>query len=156
MEQITIRKARQEDMETLLQFEQGVISAERPFDITLKDDPIQYYNLQQLIAGEDAELVVAVVDNQLIASGYARIEKSKLFYRHVRHAYLGFMYTVPGYRGRGVNALILEALKNWALSRQITELRLEVYFDNQPAIKAYEKMGFAKNLIEMRLGLGEE
>lgn len=143
-------------METLLQFEQGVITAERPFDITLKGDPIQYYNLQQLIDSDDAELVVAEVDNTLIASGYARIEKSRLFHKHAQYVYLGFMYVLPEYRGRGVNALILEALKNWALSRQITELRLEVYFDNQPAIKAYEKMGFAKNLIEMRLGLGGE
>ena len=154
MEQITLRKAVKEDMETLLQFEQGVIKAERPFDITLKEGHIHYYDLQQLIDSVDALLVVAEVDDILIASGYARIEKSKLFHKHAQHAYLGFMYTVPEYRGRGVNSRILEALKNWSLSRHITELRLEVYFDNQPAIKAYEKMGFAKNLIEMRLGLG--
>jgi GNAT superfamily N-acetyltransferase len=155
MEQITVRKAKQEDMETLLQFEQGVIHAERPFDITLKEGEIHYYDLQQLIDSVDAELLVAEVDNTLVASGYARIENSKVFHKHAKHAYLGFMYTMPQYRGRGVNSRILEALKNWSLSRNITELRLEVYFDNHPAIKAYEKMGFAKNMIEMRLGLGE-
>jgi ribosomal protein S18 acetylase RimI-like enzyme len=156
MEHIIIRKARKEDIETLLQFEQGVIKAERPFDITIKRDDTRYYNLPLLIDSDDSELVVAEVDNQLIASGYARIENSKLFFRHAQHAYLGFMYTVPEYRGRGVNAMILEALKNWSASKQVTELRLEVYVDNLPAIKAYEKMGFAKNLIEMRLGLDEE
>ena len=156
MEKITIRKAEKADMETLLQFEQGVIKAERPFDTTLKEGRIHYYDLQQLMDSDDAELVVAEVDSVVIASGYARIEKSKLFHKHAEYAYLGFMYVVPEYRGRGVNGKILEALKNWSLSRHITELRLEVYFDNQPAIKAYEKMGFAKNLIEMRLGLGEE
>jgi ribosomal protein S18 acetylase RimI-like enzyme len=156
MEQITIRKARKEDMETLLRFEQGVINAERPFDVTIKQEDTQYYNLPLLIDSDDSELVVAEVDNQLIASGYARIENSKLFFKHAQHAYLGFMYTVPEYRGRGVNAMILEALKNWSRSKHITELHLEVYVDNLPAIKAYEKMGFVKNLIEMRLGLEEE
>jgi ribosomal protein S18 acetylase RimI-like enzyme len=156
MEQIIIRKAVKEDISTLLQFEQGVINAERPLDATIKREDTHYYNLQLLIDADDSELVVAEVDNQLIASGYARIENSKFFFKHAQHAYLGFMYTLPAYRGRGVNAMILDALKNWSLSKHITELRLEVYVDNQPAIKAYEKMGFAKNLIEMRLGLEEE
>jgi GNAT superfamily N-acetyltransferase len=155
MEKVIIRAAINEDMETLLQFEQGVVYAERPFDTTLKEGHIHYYDLQQLIDSDDAELVVAEIDNTVIASGYARIENAKLFHKHAQYAYLGFMYVVPEYRGRGVNGQILQALKNWSLSRHITELRLEVYFDNQPAIKAYEKMGFAKNLIEMRLGLGK-
>ncbi|CAN5176854.1 hypothetical protein BH11BAC5_BH11BAC5_26560 [soil metagenome] len=156
MKQITIRKAVKEDIETLLQFEQGVIHAERPFDSTLKDGAFRYYDLPQLIAADDAALVVAELDNTIVASGYARIENSKLFHKHAQYAYLGFMYTLPQYRGRGINGMILEVLKNWSLSRHITELRLDVYFGNQPAIKAYEKMGFHKNLIEMRLGLGEK
>ncbi len=33
----------------LRRFEQGVIQAERPFDITLADDPIQYYDIEAMI-----------------------------------------------------------------------------------------------------------
>ncbi|WP_336622662.1 MULTISPECIES: hypothetical protein [unclassified Cellulophaga] len=40
MENIEIRIAKLEDLETLKSFEQGVILAERPFDETLKPDPI--------------------------------------------------------------------------------------------------------------------
>ena len=45
----------------------------------------------------------------------------------------------------------MESLKNWAYSKEIFEIRLTVYQDNLPAIKAYEKAGFKKHIIEMRL-----
>jgi ribosomal protein S18 acetylase RimI-like enzyme len=48
---------------------------------------------------------------------------------------------------------VIETLKQWAISQKINELILEVYYDNAPAIKAYEKFGFSKNMIEMRMGL---
>jgi len=152
MENLTIRRATSADLETLFEFEQGVIAAERPFDITLGDHPIHYYDLQEMINADYVELVVAEVDGIVAGSGYARIETSKLYYKHKQHAYLGFMYVRPEYRGKGINKKIIEALQQWSLSKNIKELRLEVYYDNQPAIQAYIKMGFSKYMIWMRLG----
>jgi GNAT superfamily N-acetyltransferase len=63
------------------------------------------------------------------------------------------MYVLPQHRGKGVNNLVMHALKDWATSRGITELQLEVYYDNASAVKAYEKSGFSKNMIQMRMGL---
>jgi RimJ/RimL family protein N-acetyltransferase len=145
-----IRPAVVADLPMLLQFEQGVISAERPFDPTLKKGEIHYYDIEHMISASHIELLVAELDGKLIGCGYARIEDAKHYSQHPQHAYLGFMYTHPDYRGKGVNKLVLEALKQWALSKNITELRLEVYYDNESAIKAYEKAGFTKLMIEMR------
>lgn len=153
MQNITTRKATLADMDTLLQFEQGVISAERPFDPTLKPGPINYYNLNELITAPHIQLVVAELDGEIIGSGYARIETSKIYLQHQQHAYLGFMYVVPQYRGKGVNQMVMQALKEWAISRKMTELRLEVYYQNSPAVKAYEKVGFSSHMILMRKGL---
>jgi len=150
-----IRKAGVEDIKTLLRFEQGVISAERLFDSTLKDEMINYYDLHALIQSEEAELVVAEVEGKIIASGYAKILQSKPWLKHERHAHLGFMYVEPAYRGRGINAMIIDWLKKWAVSKGIDELRLEVYSGNISAIKAYEKVGFSSNLIEMRMSTKE-
>ena len=49
MSTIQFRVANLTDLPILLQFEQGIITAERPFDPTLKPDPISYYNLEELI-----------------------------------------------------------------------------------------------------------
>ncbi|MBL4675749.1 MAG: GNAT family N-acetyltransferase [Mucilaginibacter sp.] len=148
-----IRKATLDDKPTLLQFEQGVVEAERPFTPEMKDGPQQYYDLDWLLTSPDAHLVVAELNGELIASGYARIDKSKPYLSHAEEAYLGFMYVVPQYRGKGVNRLVIDTLKQWAIARNITELRLEVYSENESAIRAYEKFGFKLYLLQMRMGL---
>ena len=92
----------------------------------------------------------------LVFEHYARIDKSKPFLKHSHHAYLGFMYVVPEYRGQGINKRIINALKNWAAIQNITEFSLEVYYDNISAIKAYEKIGFSRYILEMRYNLEDD
>jgi len=152
MQDITIRKATLNDMETLLRFEQGVITAERPMDPTLGED-IHYYDLNELITAPHIELLVAEKAGKLFASGYARIESAKHYLKHDQYAYLGFMYVTPESRGQGINQLIINQLKAWSAAQGVTELRLEVYDTNLSAIRAYEKVGFGKHMIEMRMGL---
>jgi len=42
---IEIRKVLESEIEVLLSFEKGIIESERPFDPTLKNDEIHYYDL---------------------------------------------------------------------------------------------------------------
>lgn len=153
MEQINIRTATLADLDTLLEFEQGIIKTERPFDPTLKDGHINYYDIAAMIKTPYIEVVVAELGSEIIGSGYARIEDSKVYLKHPKHAYLGFMYVKPEHRGKGVNKKVIAALQHWSIVRGITEFRLDVYNDNLPAVKAYEKIGFSKHLIEMRMEL---
>lgn len=151
MQEIIIRKATQADLPVLLDFEQGVIAAERPFDSTLKEGTIHYYDIAAMITALHIELLVAEAEGRLIGSGYARIDNAKPYLIFNQYVYLGFMYVVPSWRGKGVNKLIINGLKNWAQSQGIAEMRLEVYATNEPAVKAYEKAGFKQLLVEMRL-----
>ena len=151
MNEVIIRKARLSDLPVLLEFEQGVIKAERPFDPTLAEDPITYYDLGEMISSEDAEVVVAICKSQIVSSGYALVKKAKHYLDHEAYSYLGFMYTHPDFRGKGINSKILEVLKQWSEEKGLSEIRLTVYDENLPAIKAYEKYGFKKHLVEMRL-----
>jgi ribosomal protein S18 acetylase RimI-like enzyme len=150
---VTTRTATLNDLAILLSFEQGVIKAERPFDTTLREDPINYYDLSHLITAPDAEVVVAEENGEIIGSGYALIKKAQPFLKHQQFAYLGFMYVKEEYRGQGVNKKVLDTLLGWARKQGLTEIRLEVYAGNEPAQKAYEKAGFQPLLTEMRMGL---
>jgi ribosomal protein S18 acetylase RimI-like enzyme len=150
MNELAIRKATEKDLPTLYRFEQGVIDAERPFIPRLKTGEVNYYDLVHMLSAAHIHLVVAEKNGRLIGSGYARIEEAKHYLDHPKHAYLGFMYVEPEYRGQGINNKIIDALMQWAISQGITESVLEVYYDNHPAIKAYEKSGFIKHLITMR------
>lgn len=153
---LKIRQARIEELETLLEFEQGIVAAERPINPTLKDGEIHFYDLAKLIESPLAAVYVAEFEGKLIASGYVLEKEAKDYLKHDRYAYLGFMYVKPEHRGKGVNQKILDALINWAKERGLTEFRLEVYKDNLAAIKAYEKAGFKPLLLEMRMGIDEE
>lgn len=150
MNQVTTRKAVQSDLPTLRRFEQGIIEAERPFDPTLQEGDIRYYDLEYMLGAPHIHLIVAESGGELIGCGYARIEEGRHYLKHKHHAYIGFMYTIPANRGKGVNKIVLDALLYWARQQNIVEAVLDVYYDNEPAIKAYEKSGFSKHLITMR------
>ncbi|MEM8893772.1 MAG: GNAT family N-acetyltransferase [Bacteroidota bacterium] len=149
----TTRSAKPEDLPVLLEFEQGIIDAERPFDQTLKDGHISYYDLGAFIEAKNVEVLVAEADGQIIASGYIKIEQGKAYHKHDRYGYIGFVYVRPEYRGKGVVQQIINGLNNWAKSQGISEVRLDVYAENDSAVRAYEKAGFGKNLVEMRIDL---
>lgn len=153
MNPVHIRKATLRDIETLLQFEQGVILAERPFDDTLKEGHIHYYDICLLLEAEHSELLVAERNGEVIGCGYARIESSVAYTKHSQHAKLGFMYVVPAFRGQGINKRIMQALLQWVATKDVLEVRLNVYSQNESAIKAYRKIGFSDYLQEMRLSI---
>ena len=151
MKKTQVRPAHLEDLPTLLEFEQGIVTFERPFDPTLADDPISYYDIKTMIGSEDAEVVVAIVDDQIVASAYGKIVEANPYFKYDKYAYLGFMFVHPEFRGRGINGKIIDHLNLWAKSKNITEIQLQVYDENGSAIRAYEKAGFAKYMITMRM-----
>ncbi len=152
---IVVRQATASDLETLYRFQQGILAAERPFDSTIKDGPVRYYDIPGLLASNEVMFVVAETSAEIVGCGFARIEGAKPYLKHSMHGYLGLMYVDPEFRGQPVNRKIIDALKDWCASRGITELRLEVYHGNAAAIRSYEKAGFRSLLLEMRLGLGD-
>ena len=153
MSEVIIRKAHIEDLSILREVEQGVILAERPYDETLANDPISYYDLEGLIQAEDAEVLVAIRGDEIVGSGYAKILEAKIYHKHDRYAYLGYMYVRPSHRGLGINRLIINDLFAWSKAQGVTEVRLDVYEENEAAIRAYRKVGFKGHLLNMRVGL---
>lgn len=148
-----VRKASLKDLPTLLEFEQGLIEAERPMDPTIKDGNISYYDIGLLIKNDESDVFVVEKNGEILASGYAKIMNDRHYLKHDKQGYLGFMFVPIEHRGKGLNKLIMDALINWCKERDVFELRLDVYDTNDPAIKAYEKAGFKKHLINMRFNI---
>jgi ribosomal protein S18 acetylase RimI-like enzyme len=150
IENITTRPAENADLPKLAEFLQILVEAERPFDVTLKEGEIFYYSISDLIADQATQIMVVENNGQIIGCGYAQIRSAKPYEKHEVFGYLGFMFVSPEFKGKGINGLLLDDLKKWILSQGITEVRLEVYSENEPAVKAYEKAGFKKLLTTMR------
>jgi ribosomal protein S18 acetylase RimI-like enzyme len=147
---IAIRRATIADLPKLAEFLQFLVAAERPFDPTLKEGEIFYYDIKEFISDNKTELLVIDYNQQIIGCGYAQIRSAKPYQNHELFGYLGFMYVSPEFRGNGLNNLLLDDLKKWVLSQGITEIRLEVYSENEAAIRAYEKADFKQILTTMR------
>ena len=145
-----IRIAKPEDLPTLLQFEQGIITVERPFDTTLRKGHINYYDIEALMESKGAEVIVAEVNGEVVGSAYVKLKKALPYLDHEDYAYLGFMFVKPVFRGQGINKLIIERLYDWAKANDLREVRLEVYEENAAAIHAYDKAGFKKHMVLMR------
>jgi ribosomal protein S18 acetylase RimI-like enzyme len=155
MTKITFREATTNDIEVLEVFELNVIEAERPFNDAIKSTDANYYGILDLINSPKSHLLVAEYDEKIIATGYVQIRQSKASLKHAYHGYLGFMYVLPEFRGRGINKSILEKLISWGSKKQIVDFYLDVYSSNQSAIRAYEKVGFNASLLEMKLSTND-
>lgn len=148
---LTIRQATSVDLPTLLEFEQGVVAAERPFNAKIKDGTVHYYDLAALLANDLSMVLIAEVDGVAIGCGHGTIKESDDFLVHERDAYLGLMYVDPAYRGQGVAQQIIQNLLEWCRGHGVHDFYLDVYADNDAAVRAYEKFGFRSSLIEMRM-----
>ncbi|SEL05661.1 Ribosomal protein S18 acetylase RimI [Aquimarina amphilecti] len=148
------RTATLEDLPILLDFEQGIIDAERPMDITLKTkEKISYYDLSDYIKSDHTEVVIAEVGGEIVGSGYGQIRDRKDYFKQDRMGYIGFMFVKDEFRGQGISQKIIRFISDWFTSQNITEIQLDVYDQNPSAIKAYEKAGFEKYLVRMRMNV---
>ncbi|WP_106793146.1 GNAT family N-acetyltransferase [Aquimarina sp. Aq78] len=149
-----IRTAIIEDLPILLDFEQKIIEAERPMDPTLiQDKKISYYSVKDYVLSDHTEVVVAEIEGEIVGSGYGQIRDRKNFFKQKQLGYIGFMYVKDEHRGKGVSQEIIKYICDWFASKNLEEIRLTVYDQNPRAIRAYEKVGFKKHLIEMRVNL---
>lgn len=149
-----IRSAKIEDLPVLLDFEQEIIATEIPMDPTLiTSKKINYYNLSEYITADHTEVAVAEINGEIAGSGYGQIRDRKSFFKETAMGYIGFMFVKEDYRGMGISQNIIKYLSNWFRSKNIYELHLDVYDQNPRAIKAYEKAGFEKYLVKMRMNL---
>lgn len=145
------REATHDDIPRLLELEQNIVTAERPFDSNIKPGHVTYYDLDALVADEHTCLMVAESNGIVIGSGYIQQRISKACHTHEHHGYLGFIYIEPDHRGTGLSSGILNSLTDWGKKRGLRHFHLDVYADNTAAIRAYEKAGFQKASVNMRL-----
>jgi len=148
-----VRQATDKDLPTLMVFMEGLVNAERLMDPTINEGRVIYYDLSEIIKNKDSILFVVELNHELVASGYAKIKKNKHYLKYTKQGYLGFMFVPENHRGNEYNKLIMDALLKWCQTKGVFEIRLDVYDQNLSAIRAYEKAGMSKHLINMRMNI---
>jgi len=98
-------------------------------------------------------LIIEDDTGEVVGTGYVQIRDSKQSHKHDRHGYMGFMYVAPSQRGKGLISILIEKLTQWSKEQGVEDFYLDVYSDNNSAIRAYEKLGFKPCLVEMKLNM---
>lgn len=150
-----IRPATLQDLDPLKKLETSLINFERTFDEDIRPgDDVVYYDLAAKIKNSNESVVfVAEVEQQIVGCGMGTIKNFENWAKGDHYGMINFIYTHKTCRGQGVASSILEALKNWFTEKNITNIQLKVYCENEGAIKAYQKNNFKAFTQTMKLKL---
>ena len=67
----------------------------------------------------------------------------------IRHPNIFLVYVDPLYRRQGIGRALLEHVEIWAKSQGYTQIGLQVFTTNQPAIDLYQQLGYQPRSISM-------
>jgi ribosomal protein S18 acetylase RimI-like enzyme len=131
---LSVREATEADIEAILDVYESVAAEDRWIGGELPVDRERHRSGRlERISGEDHLLAVAEVDGSIVA-------ELGVYVAHGRGD-LG-MEIMEGFREQGIGSAMMERAIEWARSRRLVKLSLEVWPHNARAIALYEKFGF--------------
>jgi ribosomal protein S18 acetylase RimI-like enzyme len=99
-------------------------------------DSLWQSRLENISAANDCPVVAELKGNP-VGHAWGRIEPSC-----TDEAQLFQMWVTPDHRGKGISRKMLDAIINWAVTRQASSVALSVTCNNLPAIGLYKSAGF--------------
>jgi GNAT superfamily N-acetyltransferase len=66
-----------------------------------------------------------------------------------RHPNIFLLYVEPAYRRQGIARALMQNVERWAKSQGYTQIGLQVFTTDRPAIALYEKLGYQPRSISM-------
>lgn len=103
--------------------------------VPIADDPLGF---AQRVRSEQIDIAAS-----LLAVAGDEVVGVALIARRGDVARVAALGVVPGWRGQRVGALLLQAALDAARTRGEREMRLEVFEQNEPAVRLYRSLGFA-------------
>jgi GNAT superfamily N-acetyltransferase len=67
----------------------------------------------------------------------------------IRHPNIFLVYVEPPYRRQGIGRALMEYAHTWAKTQGYTQIGLQVFTNNQPAIDLYQQLGYRDRSISM-------
>lgn len=150
-----IRRATSADLPTLGRLGALLVQEHHDFDAlrflaASNRTPDRYASfLGSQLDDPDVVLLVAESDAGVIGYAYAASEGYDWMSLRGPAAVLHDLVVDPGYRGRGVGQLLLDATLSHLKSRGAPRVVLSTAERNEPAQRLFERIGFRRTMVEM-------
>jgi RimJ/RimL family protein N-acetyltransferase len=146
-----IREARAEDAERMVELNTHVLS-ETSFHIREPDEYPARVDMEARFVksvGERSDAVYLVVEYEGDLIGMLLFQAERL--RRARHVGSFGMAVLTEHQRQGVGTRLLEGLLDWCREQpRLEKVKLEVFSENQVAIKLYERHGFVREGVRRR------
>jgi GNAT superfamily N-acetyltransferase len=143
---ITIRPARQDEVQTLQNLNDKVFIDNHQYDDDLDMNWAQsakgrkYFT--ELLYNPQARCLIAEEDGKSI--GYIAAAPKHVSFRKNTYLEIGDMGVIPDYRSQGVGTLLMQECLKWGKAHGFHKVFVNAYFANTSAIAFYKRNGFAE------------
>ena len=156
MDNLIIRKATLNDLETILLLSDGLTLADLPYDkevdVNWAHTEVGKKFYEDKIKEETGVCFVAEMDNKIVGYFVAG-RKDVASYRYVKVAELENIFVLEGYRSKGVGKKLMEAFKNWAKDLRVDKIAVSAFALNEKGIAFYKREGFLPQDLTLEMHL---
>ena len=149
---IDIRNAEKSDFiqvkNLMLQLQQHHINL-RPDVYRMNKDFFTEETFSQML--EECNVLVAVDENGQIAGAvsYSIMDMKGAIIHPFKSLWISDLVISENHRRKGIGSMLIEKVKETAKENDVDRIQLNVSSYNTDAVKLYEKMGFAPEMIKM-------
>jgi GNAT superfamily N-acetyltransferase len=156
---VIVRRAREEDARTIAEYAIRLFAQHRDYD------PDRFAKIGDLEGAEwfygsqaksnDAAVLVAEIDNEVVAFAYMQYEKINYPGLLENAMWLHDIYVDESARGTGAGKALMERAVEVARSFGADKVVLSVAAKNENAHEFFERNGYRPTMVEMTLNLAE-
>jgi len=153
MEKIIIRKARENELETIQDLNYQLFQHDEEFDSSLNMNwPFEkighnYFRIR--ITGKEGICLVAEVDGQIVGYLAGAMIKPYSYRKIKKQAELENTLVKEDFRGQGIGEDLFREFINWSKKQGAERIKVTASAENQKAIKFYKRVGFASYTAEL-------
>ena len=149
MEKISIRHAKQEDLEKVIDLGHDMFVAEKAFEPRLtfdRNESLSHY--MEELGNNDALIIVAETTGEIVGYQYSYITELDYLEGNIKECHLEAIYVEPEYRHHGIAEVMMDKTEEWARQRGAKRMKAGIYNDNVASRKLHEKHGFSEYYVE--------
>jgi ribosomal protein S18 acetylase RimI-like enzyme len=105
--------------------------------------------LRKLLKDEEAQVLIALVENKIVAYSITKIDKFPPVFIIEKYAQIYDMAVKGEYRRAGIGEKLMEKIQAWVKSQGLYKIELRVVCENIIGVSFWRKMGFKEYMFVM-------